>query len=309
MIKPIYIFEGFLDAGKTSAIIESMYDPYFNDGSKTLLIVFEDGEITYNDKFKKYTNSEILFENLIDFNLNRMQEIEDNYEFNRIIIEFNGMDNIVEFINKGFIKAWELAEVMCFINTKTFNLFFTNMQQLVYNQIKVADVVIFNRYTDENKRYFRNNLKAINPNVQIVYENMDREIIPEKLDDLFDLSSDQIKINDLDYGLWYMDALDNPNKYENKKITINVKLLQDIKEYPKAAIFGRQAMVCCADDLAPIGITCINIDKKQLQENQYYNISGIIHLLNDEQGNKTCVLYVDEFKKGETPNEEFVMFK
>ncbi|MDY6063042.1 MAG: GTP-binding protein [Erysipelotrichaceae bacterium] len=309
MIKPVYIFEGFLDAGKTSAIIESMYDPYFNDGTKNLLIAFEDGEIGYDEKFLKYTNSEILYESLINFNHQRMEEIEKNYNFDRIIIEFNGMDNILEFVNNGFIKQWELAEIMCFINSQTFNLYFTNMQQLVYNQIKVADVVIFNRYTDQDKRYLRNNLKAVNPKVQIVYENTNREIMPEKIDEIFDLSSGEINVNDLDYGLWYMDALDNPKKYENIKVTLNMKLLQDIKEYSKAAVFGRQAMVCCAADIAPIGLTCLGIDKATISENQYYKISGIIHLLDDTQGNKTCVLYVDKLTKGETPNEELVMFK
>ncbi|MCI7618853.1 MAG: outer membrane insertion C- signal, partial [Firmicutes bacterium] len=41
---PVYLFTGFLDAGKTTFIQETMEDPAFNDGQRTLLLVCEEGE-------------------------------------------------------------------------------------------------------------------------------------------------------------------------------------------------------------------------------------------------------------------------
>ena len=42
---PIYLFTGFLEAGKTSFIAETMRDPNFNDGvRKYLIIQCEEGE-------------------------------------------------------------------------------------------------------------------------------------------------------------------------------------------------------------------------------------------------------------------------
>ena len=44
---PVYLFTGFLEAGKTKFIQETLEDPGFNDGQKTLLIVTEEGEVEY----------------------------------------------------------------------------------------------------------------------------------------------------------------------------------------------------------------------------------------------------------------------
>ena len=44
MAVPLYVFLGFLEAGKTSFIQETLEDPRFNAGEKTLLLVCEQGE-------------------------------------------------------------------------------------------------------------------------------------------------------------------------------------------------------------------------------------------------------------------------
>ena len=36
---PVYLITGFLEAGKTRFIIDTLHDPSFNDGSPTLIIV------------------------------------------------------------------------------------------------------------------------------------------------------------------------------------------------------------------------------------------------------------------------------
>ena len=40
---PVYSFTGFLDSGKTKFIQETLEDPRFNSGERTLLLVFEEG--------------------------------------------------------------------------------------------------------------------------------------------------------------------------------------------------------------------------------------------------------------------------
>ena len=41
---PVYAFTGFLESGKTKFIQETLEDPRFNAGERTLLIVCEAGE-------------------------------------------------------------------------------------------------------------------------------------------------------------------------------------------------------------------------------------------------------------------------
>ena len=43
MTVPVYLFTGFLESGKTSLIKETLLDPGFNDGEKTLLLACEEG--------------------------------------------------------------------------------------------------------------------------------------------------------------------------------------------------------------------------------------------------------------------------
>ena len=83
-----------------------------------------------------------------------------------------------------------------------------------------ADVVIFNRCDDNTpKGKFRRAVKAQNRPAQIVYERADGTIDESADEELpFDINADVIDITDADYAIWYMDAQDNPKKYDGKKI-------------------------------------------------------------------------------------------
>ena len=93
MIKPVYVFSGFLDSGKTSAIKEVLYDPRFNEGASTLIIVMEEGDEVYDDKFKKYAHAIVEYLDFKDFTHAKMQELNKKYAFERVFIEFNGMED------------------------------------------------------------------------------------------------------------------------------------------------------------------------------------------------------------------------
>lgn len=308
MNKPVYIFTGFIDAGKTTAIKTSMQDPHFNDGTKSLLISLEDGEIAYDEKFAKKTNSTIINLTYSEFTHKKMEELENSYNFQRVIIEFNGTENLDDFINEGFIKSWELAEVMCFIDTNTFELYINNLRQIFYNHIKNSQVVIFNRYSTQDKRFLRTNIKAINPYTQIIYENTNNQIVAENLEDIFDLTKSVLEINDSDFGLWYLDILDFPSKYEGKKIKLKAKLTGKIENNENAAFFGRKAMVCCEDDIADISVPALYFNLKNIDPDKYYLISGDIHLLNDTNGQQRAVIYIDEAIEAQAPENELVNF-
>ena len=45
---PVYLFVGQLESGKTKFIQETMEDPNFDSGDKTLLLVCEEGELEYD---------------------------------------------------------------------------------------------------------------------------------------------------------------------------------------------------------------------------------------------------------------------
>ena len=45
---PVYLLVGQLESGKTKFIQETMEDPNFDSGDKTLLLVCEEGELEYD---------------------------------------------------------------------------------------------------------------------------------------------------------------------------------------------------------------------------------------------------------------------
>ena len=69
MAAPVYLFTGFLDSGKTTLIKDTLNDPSFMDeGSRTLLLCFEQGETEYGETFLEEKNTFVeYFDNPEDF--------------------------------------------------------------------------------------------------------------------------------------------------------------------------------------------------------------------------------------------------
>lgn len=308
MIKPVYFFSGMLDSGKTRAIKTTLYDERFNEpGEFNLIISMEQGDEEYDKKFLKYTNSAVEYIDYKDLTREKMQQLEDEYDPSRIIIEFNGMQNDEEFFRNGFIPEWEMAQTLTTIDGSSFRLMVANLRQFMFYHIKYAEVVIINRFSSEDLVYLRNNIKGMNQRVEIIFEDENGNVTNKINQSLFDTSK-PLDISDIDYGLWYMDAVDNPDKYEGCQIELNSYYIEKLKEYENVGIFGRRAMVCCAEDVQPIAFTVIDIDPDKLEKNKYYHIKGTVKCLDDERGYKTCVVYASEIAPQEEPADPMVYF-
>ncbi|MBQ1483623.1 MAG: hypothetical protein IIZ28_08660 [Erysipelotrichaceae bacterium] len=309
MIKPVYVFSGFLDSGKTQAIKETLYNPRFNEGESSLILVFEQGDVEYDEKFLKFTNSQVLYmDSIKDLTIEKQKEIDKKYRgIERIFIELNGMEDDNILYETGFISDWELAQTLTTIDASKFNLYLANMRQFLYNHVVNAEVVILNRSDGCDKRYLRNNLKSINQYVELIYEDKDGNVSNKIEDELFDVSKD-LDISDMDYGLWFMDAVDNPDKYDRKNISIKVKYAGTIDDEQNVLIMGRKAMVCCANDITDIALPCIGLNEKQIDKNKYYQLTGVGHVVENDEGMRICALNVRSFKEAEAPKDELVTF-
>lgn len=308
MVRPVYVFSGFLDSGKTRSIKTSLYDERFNQGESTLIVCFEQGDEEYDNKFLKSTNSEVVYlDSINDLTIDKQKELNKQYDSDRIFIELNGMEDDNLLYNNGFCSEWELAQTLVTIDASKFMLHMTNMRQFMFNHVVNAECAILNRADGVDKKYLRNNLKSINQRLELIFEDKDGNISTIVQDDLFDTSKD-LFIEDIDYGLWYMDAVDNADKYDNVKITLKIKKCKDDDINPGVVVMGRQAMVCCANDIQEIALSVVNADKYNLENNKYYYVTGIIHSLRDEDNYKVCVLYADDIKEAEPPQVDLVNF-
>ena len=76
MAIPVYMFLGFLESGKTTLIHETLNDEGFNEGEKTLLLVFEEGIEEYSRSFLENTNTVVeYFEDLSEINEDILKEL------------------------------------------------------------------------------------------------------------------------------------------------------------------------------------------------------------------------------------------
>ncbi|MBR0474237.1 MAG: hypothetical protein IJJ19_04470 [Erysipelotrichaceae bacterium] len=308
MVKPVYVFSGFLDAGKTTAIKESLLDPNFNDGETTLIIAFEQGDVEYDEEFLYDSNSMVVYlDDIRELDQKKVEELDATYKPDRVVIELNGMQDDNLLFKEVTGNQWLIVDYLTFFDATQLKFQMLNWKQFVYNHVINSAVCYINRSDDQDLVYFRNNLKAINRQLTVVFLDNDGKVTNKVEQQLFDTSKPLV-IDDDDYGLWYIDAVDNAERYDGCTITLKLKLLDVVKRYKNVCIMGRQAMVCCSNDLQNIGLTCVDVDPKKIDKNKFYTLKGNLKCLDDEEGFKTCVLYVKDIAEAEAPQDEYVSF-
>lgn len=307
----VYLFTGFLESGKTSMMKETLADPEFNDGTQTLIIACEEGEIEYDSEFLKQTHSQVVvIEELDQLSAEGMERLDQEYHPQQVFIEFNGMWNVTEFLDTEFPLNWMLAQIISTVDAQTFMMYVNNMRSLMYDQLVHSEMILINRCDSTTKKSFlRSNIKAINKGAQIIYESVDGGINDLPEDDLpFDLNAELIEIQDDDYGLWYMDALDHPYKYDGKQVRFKGKVAH-IERDKRSFVIGRYAMVCCAEDTSLIGYLCRSVKPVSLVLNDWILLTARIEIEYDEEMQRNLVVpHVVQIEQAEELQDDLVYF-
>lgn len=64
----------------------------------------------------------------------------------------------------GISGRWELYQIVTTVDATTFELYSNNIGPMMFEHITTADLVVFNRCTDELKdMLYKKNIKAMNP--------------------------------------------------------------------------------------------------------------------------------------------------
>ena len=312
MAAPVYLFTGFLDSGKTTLIMDTLNDKDFMQGvDRTLILCFDQGETEYTEEFLDEHNAFIeFFEASTQLTQERMKELDTIYHPDQVFIEYNGSEVISETLLKEMPSFWPLVEILTTVDASTFAQYIQNMRSIMFEQIRWSDVVICNRCTPETSAsLLRGNIKAMNKQAQIFYEGAYGA--PAQLKDgglPFDKKSALLDINDDDYGLWYMDAGEHPDDYENKTVILRGAYAENIPGYKQSFVLGRRAMVCCEADTSLCGLTVTGVKIEQLTKNNWYEVEGKLRSVPLENGAKTLVLYAEKIKNYPAPKDQYVYF-
>lgn len=108
---PVYLFVGQLESGKTKFIQETMEDPNFDSGDKTLLLVCEEGEIEYDPSKFAFGGVHVAqIEDKSELTAENLTALEKKSGCGRVIIEYNGMWLIQELYDAPARQLARLPE-------------------------------------------------------------------------------------------------------------------------------------------------------------------------------------------------------
>ncbi len=309
---PVYVVNGFLESGKTSFVQETLSDPYFSDGGNTLLIACEEGEEEYDDHIlESYDVTLVTALEKEAFTEEFLEDCRKKYKPTQVMIEYNGMWGMQLLRDIQMPKGWFLAQGITLVNAGTFDLYMQNMKSLFMDMAQDSDLVIFNRCVEGTKAAsYKRNIRAANPRAQVEFEKEGGELFEYEEELPFDLEADIIEIGDIDYGIWYLDAMDHPEHYEGKTVRFKAMVMKPKGLEPGFFAPGRRAMTCCADDTVFLGFLCKSQNLDKLRNKQWLTVTAKVksEVRKEYSGEEGPVLYTKALKSADKPEEEMVYF-
>jgi len=308
---PVYLFFGFLEGGKTSFIIETMKEGQFRDGNRTVYIMCEEGieevdeDLLLENKFKVVT-----IDSEDEVTMERFMEIDKKMKPDRVIIEYNGMwnqDTVIEALPEN----WLVGEGIAAVDASTYQDHLNNMKMLMLNQFTYADLILFNRCTEEmDLAGFKRTARAKNRRAQVIFEMTDGTInnnIKEELP--YNIDAPVIEIEDDDFGIWYIDSFDHPENYIGKRVKFKGQVYFPKKRNKDIFVPGRFAMTCCAADIQFVGFQCRYEKASELKEKEFCMVTATVRSATmPEVDGPVPFLIADSVESAEKPQEEVVMF-
>ena len=313
MVTPVFVISGLLDSGKTTLIKNMFRSPDFRNNGPTLLIMCEDGEEEFERDFLSECQiTKVTIDDIEKFTPTLLQNYEALYRPNQVVMEYNGTWSMDTLLKTDFPENWQIASVYSLVNCETAEIYMLNMRAMFMEPLNLSSLIICNRYEDDMDRAkLRRNIKALNPTVQIVFERSDGSVVEETEEDLpFDINADIIDVSDVDYGVWFIDTLDNPGHYMGKKVRFKAQVYTDKSLGRNTFVPGRFAMTCCADDIQFLGHECKYFLKNFSYKNRDW-VEVLVHVeyeFNVEYGEDVPVLYLESIKKAVKPEDEIVYF-
>ena len=309
---PVYLFTGFLEAGKTKFIQETLEDKRFNKGEPTLLLVCEEGVEEYEpEEFSGHRVKLKAVEDEADLTPENLTRWLAQAEAERVLVEYNGMW-MLDSLYGALPEGWLVAQEFMFADANTFLSYNANMRQLTYDKLKSAELVVFNRFKPEmEKMDFHKIVRAASRRADIAYEAADGSVVYDDIEDPlpFDIDAPVIEIADRDYAIWYRDVSEEPKKYAGKTVRVKCRCVKRRGIQSGWMIAGRHVMTCCEADIAFTAFICDFRSIPDMPDDGWFVLTAKMdYKFNRAYGRRGPVLTAESAEACEAPDPSVATF-
>ena len=308
----VYLFTGFLEAGKTKFIAETMQDPNFNDPDRKYLVIScEEGEEELTGDMFGQNISFASFDDEQRITPDRLAALQKRSGASVIVVEYNGMWTIDKFYN-AMPEDWVVFQEIFIADSRTILTYNANMRQLVVDKLTSCEMAVFNR-TDAktDKMALHKLVRGVSRRANICYEDMAGEIEFDDIKDPlpYDLSAPVIEIKDEDFAIFYRDMTEEFEKYQGKTVRFKGITARD-SSLPKSHFaIGRHIMTCCEADIAYRGVVAKGLGGLDIKTRDWVTVEGKLDAeFSALYGEVGPVLTVASISRAEKPEVEVATF-
>ena len=308
----VYLFTGFLEAGKTKFIQETMRDPNFNDPSrKYLIITCEEGEEEFDPDDTAPNVSFASFDDVQRITPDRLSAMQKRANADIVVVEYNGMWTLDSFYN-AIPQNWMVYQEVFIVDSTTAFTYNANMRQLFVDKLTSCEMVVFNRVTEKtDKMGLHKIVRGVSRKANICYEDLTGEIEFDQIEDPlpYDINADVIEIKDEDFAIFYRDMSEDFAKYSGKTVRFKGIVALDKSLPADQFAVGRHIMTCCEADIAYRGVVAKGMGALKLATRDWVVLEG---KLTEEYSKlyraKGPVLTVKKIQRAEKPLQEVATF-
>ena len=309
---PVYLFTGFLDAGKTRFIQETLEDRRFNRGERTLLLVCEEGDEEYDlSRFKKKNVflRNVEYENILSPAF--LSKLEKDLVIERVMVEYNGMW-LLDSLYRNLPDNWVIMQEFCFADCRNFLIYNENMRQLVYDKLNGCELVVFNRAPKGvDIEPIHKIVRGANRSCSIAFEEESGKVYYDETEDPlpFDLEAPIVEIEDRDYAIWYRDMGEEMAKYKGKTVRFKGQIADLAGSRGDSFIIGRNMMNCCAADIAFAGLVVEGVKRLDFSAGDWVILTAKIQIKRHKAYSRTGpVMNALEIAPAAPPAEDVATF-
>ena len=319
---PVYLFVGQLESGKTKFIQETMEDPQFDSGDKTLLLVCEDGEIEYDPSRFAFGGVHVAqIEDKSELTQENLAALAEKSGCGRVLVEYNGMW-LLQDLYDAMPDNWVVFQCLATADGTTIKTYAGDnaMRALLLDKLRASELLVVNRAEavndDESRQLIHKLVRQASRRCDIAYEFKDGSVgyddIPDPLP--FDINAPVVEIPAEFFGVWYMDCMDEMEKYDGKPVKFLAQVCQTNRAGKGCFVPGRFAMTCCVQDIQFVGFPCKYDDYKNLEQRSWITLTAKVNVKyhpiykGQTAGSTGPVLTALAIEPAEKPLDDVVMF-